>query len=65
MTLESIRLAGMKEKILTALDDLTAIRTGTFDYSIYRLPGASVYLSLEVQREFVEGMLFADPQKWP
>jgi alpha-beta hydrolase superfamily lysophospholipase len=62
---ESIGLAGMKEKILTALDDLyEAIRTGKpFDYSIYGLPQelASVYLSLEVQREFVEGMLFADP----
>ncbi|NLU41314.1 MAG: alpha/beta hydrolase, partial [Firmicutes bacterium] len=37
---ESIGLAGMKEKILTALDDLyEAIRTGKpFDYSIYGLP---------------------------
>jgi pimeloyl-ACP methyl ester carboxylesterase len=62
---ESIGLAGMKEKILTALDDLyEAIRTGKpFDCSIYGLPQelASVYLSLDLQREFTEGMLFADP----
>jgi pimeloyl-ACP methyl ester carboxylesterase len=62
---ESMGLAGMKEKILTALDDLyEAIRTGKpFDYSIYGLPQelAPVYLSLDLQREFVEGMLFADP----
>lgn len=62
---ESMGLAGMKEKVLTALDDLyEAIRTGKpFDYSIYGLPQelASVYLSLDLQREFTEGMLFADP----
>lgn len=63
--LESMGLAGIKEKMLTALDDLyDAIRTGEpFDYTAYGLPNdyASIYLSLDAQREFAEGFLFVDP----
>lgn len=63
--LESMGLVGIKDKILTALDDLyTAIRTRQpFDFASHGLPDelASVYLSLDLQREFVEGWLDADP----
>lgn len=63
--LESMGLVGIKDKILTALDDLyTAIRTRQpFDLASHGLPEgfADVYLSLDLQREFAEGWLEADP----
>jgi alpha-beta hydrolase superfamily lysophospholipase len=63
--LESAGMAGIKEKMLTALDDLyEAVKTdGPFDYTAYDLPEqfAATYLSLDMQREFARGFLFADP----